>query len=160
MKISHSHRFPNQPFRFVNESSYISGLQVRSKQIKIVYPDLFAEVMQTSHLTRLASIQHFNLIKRSLTRPTGPVLRKLIASGRHEEEVSNFCTILFCSDSSQTTNYLRSTCEFRFASTTTSSSNDGQNSHDEEQKKKNITNLMYLAGAVTGLGAIYTIVCC
>ncbi|CAF1544433.1 unnamed protein product [Adineta ricciae] len=96
--------------------------------------------MQTSHLTRLASIQHFNLIKRSLTRPTGPVLRKLIAS-----------------DASPTTNYVRTTCEFRFASTTTSSSNDGQNSHDEEQKKKNITNLMYLAGAVTGLGAIYTI---
>ncbi|UJR30224.1 hypothetical protein I4U23_017762 [Adineta vaga] len=96
--------------------------------------------MQTYHLTRLASIQNFNTIKRSLTRTTGPVLRKLIQS-----------------ESTQTTNYLRSNYGFRYASTASSSSNDEQNSQENEQKKKNITNLMYLAGALTGLGAIYSI---
>lgn len=45
----------------------------------------------------------------------------------------------------------RSSNQFRYAST------DEQ--QENEQKKKNITNLMYVAGALTGLGAIYSLVC-
>jgi hypothetical protein len=53
------------------------------------------------------------------------------------------------------TNSLRSSYTFRYAST--SSSNDEQK--EDEEKKKKMTNLIYLAGAITGLGAIYSIVC-
>jgi hypothetical protein len=57
---------------------------------------------------------------------------------------------LFVSESSHSTIYLPSSYKFRYAST---------NPSNDEEKKKNITNLIYVAGALTGLGAIYSLVC-
>jgi hypothetical protein len=43
----------------------------------------------------------------------------------------------------------------RYAST--NSSNDEQKQNEE--KKSNMTNIIYIVGALTGVGAIYSIVC-
>ncbi|CAF4081471.1 unnamed protein product [Rotaria sp. Silwood2] len=92
--------------------------------------------MQTHYMARLASTQNFNTIRRTLSGRTLPGLRKLIQS-----------------NSLQTTTSLRSSYIFRYAST--NSSNDEQNRNEE--KKKNMTNLMYIVGGLTGVVAIYSI---
>jgi hypothetical protein len=58
---------------------------------------------------------------------------------------------LFVSESSHSTIYLPSSYKFRYAST--------NSTNDNEEKKKNMTNLIYIAGALTGVGAIYSLVC-
>ncbi|CAF4421931.1 unnamed protein product, partial [Rotaria magnacalcarata] len=82
------------------------------------------------------STQHFNLVKRALSRRTLPVLRQLIQA-----------------DSLQTTASLRLSCLLRY--TSTNSSNDEQTRNEE--KKKTMTNLMYIVGGLTGVIAIYSI---
>ncbi|CAF0853879.1 unnamed protein product [Adineta steineri] len=91
--------------------------------------------MQTHNIARLASAQHLNIMRRTLSRTTLPVLRKLVQS-----------------ESSHTTVYLRPSYTFRCASTASSSS-----SNDEQNQKANMTNLLYLGGAITGVVALYSI---
>ncbi|CAF3560149.1 unnamed protein product [Adineta steineri] len=92
--------------------------------------------MQTHNIARLASVQHLNIMRRTLSRTTLPVLRKLVQS-----------------ESSHTTVYLRPSYTFRCASTASSSSS----SNDEQNQKANMTNLLYLGGAITGVVALYSI---
>ncbi|CAF2134049.1 unnamed protein product [Rotaria magnacalcarata] len=92
--------------------------------------------MQIHYISHLASTQHFNLVKRALSRRTLPVLRQLIQA-----------------DSLQTTASLRLSCLLRY--TSTNSSNDEQTRNEE--KKKTMTNLMYIVGGLTGVIAIYSI---
>ncbi|CAF3121073.1 unnamed protein product [Rotaria socialis] len=92
--------------------------------------------MQIHYISRLTSAQHFNSVKRALSRRTLPVLRQLIQA-----------------DSLQTTASLRLSCLLRY--TSTNSSNDEQTRNEE--KKKKMTNLMYIVGGLTGVIAIYSI---
>ncbi|CAF4380594.1 unnamed protein product, partial [Adineta steineri] len=92
--------------------------------------------MQTHNIARLASAKHLNIMRRTLSRTTLPVLRKLVQS-----------------ESSHTTVYLRPSYTFRCASTASSSSS----SNDEQNQKANMTNLLYLGGAITGVVALYSI---
>ncbi|CAF0855824.1 unnamed protein product [Adineta steineri] len=92
--------------------------------------------MQTHNIARLASAQHLNIMRRTLSRTTLPVLRKLVQS-----------------ESSHTTVYLRPSYTFRCASTASSSSS----SNDEQNQKANMINLLYLGGAITGVVALYSI---
>ena len=111
--------------------------------------------MQTHHIARLTSMQQVNTMRRSLSKTTVPVLRKLIQSGKILFSKTLNSHSLCITESSHPIVYVRPSYAVRCASTT--SSNDEQNQNEE--KKKNMTNLLYLAGALTGVGAIYSLVC-
>lgn len=91
--------------------------------------------MQVHYVARLLTTAQGNLMRRTLSRVTLPALRNVIQSG-----------------SGRT---FRPSYQSRYASSTSSNDEQAQN----EEKKKNMTNLIYVAGALTGLGAIYSLVC-